>query len=112
MEKSKIVAALLAFFLGAVGIHKFYLGKTTAGLIHILLGIGGYILLFIGMFAGVAGIMSGSGSIGGLGLFVLIIGLLAVVVNGLICLVETVLYLIKSDEEFNRIYVRTNKSWF
>ena len=31
--KSKIVAALLAFFLGGLGIHKFYLGKNTAGII-------------------------------------------------------------------------------
>ena len=112
MEKSKIVAAVLAFFLGAIGIHKFYLGKTQAGIIHIVLGIGGYILLFIGMFAGLAGAMAGSGGIGGLGLLLLIIGLLAVVINGIICLVETVLYLTKSDQEFNRIYVGTNKSWF
>ena len=112
MEKSKIVAAVLAFFLGAIGIHKFYLGKTQAGIIHIVLGIGGYVLLFIGMFTGLAGAMAGSGGIGGLGLLLLIIGLLAVAVNGIICLVETVLYLTKSDQDFNRIYVGTDKSWF
>eukprot|EP01030_Chromulinospumella_sphaerica_P025156 gene25156-25278_t len=32
-DKNKIVAALLAFFLGWLGIHKFYLGKTNAGII-------------------------------------------------------------------------------
>ena len=112
MVKSKIVAALLAFFLGAIGVHKFYLGKPQAGLIHIVLGIGGYILLFIGMFSGFAGAMAGSGSIGGLGLLLLVIGLLAVAVNGIICLVETILYLTKSDDDFNRIYVRGNKAWF
>ena len=35
-DKNKIVAALLAFFLGWLGIHKFYLGKTTAGIIMAL----------------------------------------------------------------------------
>ncbi|MCF0204381.1 MAG: NINE protein [Muribaculaceae bacterium] len=33
--KSKIAAALLAFFLGCFAIHYFYLGKTKAGLIYI-----------------------------------------------------------------------------
>ena len=35
-KKNKIVAALLAFFLGTLGIHKFYLGKTTAGIIMLV----------------------------------------------------------------------------
>jgi len=34
--KSKITAALLAFFLGGLGIHKFYLGENLAGVIYIL----------------------------------------------------------------------------
>lgn len=34
--KSKIVAALLAFFFGYLGIHRFYLGYTTIGLIQLL----------------------------------------------------------------------------
>lgn len=35
--KSRIVAALLAFFLGAFGIHKFYLGQTGWGVVYLLL---------------------------------------------------------------------------
>jgi TM2 domain-containing membrane protein YozV len=35
-EKSKIVAALLAFFLGGLGIHKFYLGQNGWGIIYLL----------------------------------------------------------------------------
>ena len=62
MGKSKIVAALLAFFLGSLGIHKFYLGKTKAGVIHIALGVGGYVLLFIGLASAFAGAMAGSGN--------------------------------------------------
>ena len=112
MEKSKIVAALLAFFLGFIGIHKFYLNKIKAGVIHVVLGIGGYILLFVGWGSIFAGAMAGSGGIGGMGLLLAIIGFLAVSVNGLICLVEMVLYLTKSDADFNRIYVTGNKAWF
>ncbi len=34
--KSKTTAALLAFFLGGIGVHHFYLGKTTAGVLSLL----------------------------------------------------------------------------
>ncbi len=34
--KSKIVAGLLALFLGGIGIHKFYLGKVGSGILCIL----------------------------------------------------------------------------
>ena len=37
--KSKWSAALLAFFFGALGIHKFYLGKVGAGVTMLLLSI-------------------------------------------------------------------------
>lgn len=35
--KSRGVAALLALFLGSLGIHYFYLGKTTGGVVYILI---------------------------------------------------------------------------
>ncbi|MBX3158894.1 MAG: TM2 domain-containing protein [Deltaproteobacteria bacterium] len=35
-SKSKIAAALLAFFLGGFGIHKFYLGRMAAGVLYFL----------------------------------------------------------------------------
>lgn len=34
--KNKIIAALLAFFLGGLGIHKFYLGENLAGLLYLV----------------------------------------------------------------------------
>ena len=37
-EKNRIVAAVLAFFLGSFGVHKFYLGKSGSGLIMLLMG--------------------------------------------------------------------------
>ncbi|HOZ53764.1 MAG TPA: NINE protein [Bacilli bacterium] len=33
---NKVVYCLLAFFLGGIGIHKFYAGKTSAGILYIL----------------------------------------------------------------------------
>ena len=34
--KSRIGAALFAFFLGSFGVHKFYLGRTFAGIMYLL----------------------------------------------------------------------------
>ena len=34
--KDKTTAALLAFFLGGVGVHKFYLGQTGAGIVYLI----------------------------------------------------------------------------
>jgi TM2 domain-containing membrane protein YozV len=39
LGRSRIVAALLAIFLGMFGIHRFYLGQTTMGVIYIVAGI-------------------------------------------------------------------------
>ena len=36
-KKSRMVAALLAFFLGGLGIHRFYVGKIGTGILQILL---------------------------------------------------------------------------
>jgi TM2 domain-containing membrane protein YozV len=34
--KDKLVAALLALFVGGLGIHRFYLGQTVLGIIYLL----------------------------------------------------------------------------
>lgn len=81
--KSKIVAALLAFFLGAFGIHKFYLGCNSAGIIMLVLFFGGFILV---------GIPS--------------------MIIALIAFIEFIMYLIKSDDEFQEIYIDNKKCWF
>ena len=46
--KDKLPAALLALFLGGLGIHHFYLGSTTAGIVIVLLNclcLGGVVAL-------------------------------------------------------------------
>lgn len=35
-SRSRMVAVLLALFLGGFGLHKFYLGRTTAGVFYLL----------------------------------------------------------------------------
>lgn len=35
-EVNKVAYCLFAFLLGGIGIHKFYAGKTTAGILYIL----------------------------------------------------------------------------
>lgn len=79
----KIAAALLAFFLGAFGAHKFYLGYTKQGVIMLVVFLLGFILL----------------------------GLPSIVI-GVIAFVEFVIYLTKSDDEFDRIYVQGVRPWF
>lgn len=45
-DKSKATAALLCFFLGTLGIHRFYLGRTGSAVAMLLLEIIGGITLF------------------------------------------------------------------
>jgi len=74
IPNKKLVAGLLGILLGGFGVHKFYLGFTTAGVIMILLCCTG--------------------------------------VSGIIGLIEGIIYLTKSDEDFYREYVVNEKQWF
>ena len=55
--KQWIVAVLLAFFLGTLGIHNFYLGYTTKGVIQLILSLTFFGLLITGIWAFVEFIM-------------------------------------------------------
>lgn len=81
-SKSKVAAGLLAIFLGALGIHKFYLGYTTAGIIMLVVSL-----------------------VGG----IIVVGPL---VMGIIGIVEGIIYLTKTDQQFYEIYVLGDKPWF
>lgn len=80
----KIPAGICGVLLGWLGIHKFILGYTGPGLIMLLVSVLGSILT--------CGF--------------------AACVMGVIGLVEGILYLTKSDEEFVRTYVDGRKEWF
>ena len=49
--KQWIVAVLLAFFLGALGIHNFYLGYTTKGIIQLVISLTVVGLIVTGIWA-------------------------------------------------------------
>jgi TM2 domain-containing membrane protein YozV len=83
-QKEKMVAGLLGIFLGSLGIHKFYLGYTTEAIIMLAVTlVGGFISL---------GLVSG--------------------IMGIIGLVEGIIYLTKSDDDFQQTYVYNHKGWF
>jgi TM2 domain-containing membrane protein YozV len=50
-DRNKYVAALLAFFLGTFGIHRFYLGRNGTGVVMIVLSITIVGLLVTGIWA-------------------------------------------------------------
>jgi len=61
-DKSRLAAALLAFFLGGLGIHRFYVGKVGTGILYLftggLFGIGAlvdFIMALCGSFTDKAG---------------------------------------------------------
>ena len=82
--KDRAVAALLAIFLGFLGMHKFYLGYYQTGFVMMAISV--------------------VGSIFTLGL--------AAAVMAVIAIIEGFIYLSKSQSEFDRIYVYGNKDWF
>lgn len=46
-QKSMLAAALLAFFLGSLGVHNFYLGNTKKGVTQLVMCLLGYITAII-----------------------------------------------------------------
>ena len=74
-ESKRVVAGILAIVLGGLGVHKFYLGMTTPGIIQLLLG-------------------------------------LCFGIGGIIGIIEGIIYLTKSDEEFIQTYQVGQKQWF
>ena len=77
---NKIPAGVCAILLGSLGIHKFILGYTGAGLIMLLLTI-------------------------------LSCGILLPVLH-ILGIIEGIIYLCKSDDEFVRTYVDGRREWF
>lgn len=82
-SKDKLLAGLLAIFLGGFGIHKFYLGCNKAGIIMLLLSIFGFILFMIPTF-----------------------------IIWIISLIEGLIYLMNSNDDFQLKYVDNRKCWF
>jgi TM2 domain-containing membrane protein YozV len=84
LSNKKLAAGLTGIFLGAFGVHKFILGYTKAGVIMLVVSLAGGVVTC------------------GLASFVM----------GVIGLIEGILYLTKSNEEFQATYLDAVKDWF
>ena len=87
-ENKKVLAGVLGILLGALGVHKFILGYNKEG--GILLGI----------------------TLLGILLSCVVVGAFFVWIPGVIGLIEGIIYLTKSDEEFYNTYQAGKKPWF
>ena len=113
-EKTKVVAGLLAIFLGWAGVHKFYLGFKKPAVIQLAVAAvgGGLVLAFV---VGCAFVALGMFSIGRRPLWYLDVrGWLSctLMAAGVVGLVEGHYLPDKSDEDFQSIYVTGQKEWF
>jgi len=79
----RVAAGICGILLGGLGIHKFIMGYTNEGIIMLVVQIVGWFL---------CGIPS--------------------IVISVIGLIEGIMYLTKSDEEFAQTYVIGRKPWF
>ena len=82
--KDHVAAGLFAIFLGVFGVHKFYLGYNNAGFVMMAISIIGSIFTF-GIAAGVVEV---------------------------IAIIEGVMYLMRSQTEFDEQYVLSKREWF
>lgn len=87
-HKSPVVAGLLALFLGGLGVHKFYLGYNSQGVLLLATTVISWVLTFV------------------------IIGLIPLMIVGVVCLIEAIIYITKSEADFNATYVQQQKPWF
>jgi TM2 domain-containing membrane protein YozV len=83
-NSNRVAAGVCGILLGGLGVHKFILGMPLAGTIMLVM------TLVVGM---------------------LTCGLSASVM-GLIGLIEGIIYLTKSDEDFHHTYVVNKRQWF
>lgn len=82
-ENKKILTGILALVFGWLGVHKFILGYNTEGMILLVIGLSGILT---------CGITSG--------------------ISWIIGIIEGIIYLTKSDEEFYQTYQVGKKGWF
>ena len=94
-HKKKWLAVMLAFWIGSTGAHKFYLGHPKIGAAYLTVTLGLVLAL---------GLVFGSGEPPSW-IFVLAI-------PGWLGVVEAILYIVKSKQDFHRIYVQDGRSMF
>ena len=84
ISNKKLAAGLTGIFLGAFGVHKFILGYTKPAVIMLVVSLAGGVVTF------------------GLASFVM----------GVIGLIEGIIYLTKTDAQFQLQYLDGQQDWF
>lgn len=87
-DNKKVLAGILAIFFGSFGIHKFILGYQKEGIILLVITVVGWVTACIG------------------------IGFFILSATSIIGIIEGIIYLTKSDEEFENTYQVGQKPWF
>ncbi|WP_299529868.1 NINE protein [Ulvibacterium sp.] len=87
-DNKKILAGVLAIIFGSLGVHKFILGYQKEGIILLVATIIGYATMCF------------------------VIGSFVVMATAIVGLIEGIIYLTKSDEEFYNTYQVGKKPWF
>lgn len=82
-SSKKTLAGIMGILFGALGVHKFILGYTAEGVIMLVVSLVGFVLCGI-----------------------------PTIVMGVIGLIEGIMYLTKSDDEFAQTYIVGKKKWF
>jgi len=77
-----VVAGLLGIFLGWIGVHKFYMGYKNEGIILLICGTVGWLIFVPLLFSAVAG------------------------------LVEGIIYLSQTQQQFETTYITGKRKWF
>jgi len=106
LERNKFSAAFLALFLGSLGVHRFYLGDTTIGLLYLM-----NTLLPIPLWLSAGLIFSASASTSYLGTAAIfttgmIVAICWAVIPALFAFIEFIIFLCMSDASFSAKYNR------
>lgn len=99
MRKEKIVAILLALFLGTLGIHAFYLDNKRHGLTLLMLTLfGPFCALLIGVLIGI--IIAGEAA----GAFAVLFAVISILIPFVWAFVDFIKLCVISDDDFNSKY--------
>lgn len=99
MRKEKIVAILLALFLGTFGIHAFYLDNKRHGLTLLMLTLfGPFCALLIGVLIGI--IIAGEAA----GVFAVLFAVISILIPFVWAFVDFIKLCVISDDDFNSKY--------
>lgn len=87
-QSKRVIAGVLALFFGSLGVHKFVLNYQREGAFLLILTVVGWATVCI------------------------VVGIPILIITQMVGLVEGVIYLTKTDDEFYKIYQANKKGWF